>query len=246
MFKSGILPSKMTEFCAKVGIQAPTATNFDHVFQFVYQESLDISDEQLWLNQIEHNSACRASPNYEGDMQYTDSAGRVRKVARGSIITDRGGTKHWHQHIAKGNQHILIIFSKQTGKPIMAITDQNCCGGVCSCIFTQHIKVNNLKAHEVKEGEVDLKHKGPCYQNSKHRPVNAEEFAMEQAGELFLWYNDDNECSFVEEIVSDGDTKGPKRLIARQLLIIGKAAEGQAVHTHNLGPSHQEHIKRIV
>jgi hypothetical protein len=57
---------------------------------------------------------------------------------------------------------------------------------------------------------------------------------MERAGELFLGYNDDNECSFVEEIVSDGDTKGPKRLIAKQLLLIGKAAEGQAVHTHDL------------
>jgi NADH/NAD ratio-sensing transcriptional regulator Rex len=39
----------------------------------------------------------------------------------------------------------------------------------------------------------------------------------------------------VEEIVSDGDTKGPKQLIARQLLIIGKAAKGQAVHTYDFG-----------
>jgi hypothetical protein len=53
------------------------------------------------------------------------------------------------------------------------------CCGVSSRIFTQHIMDNNLKAHEVKEGEVDLRHNGPRYQNSKHRPVSAEEFAME-------------------------------------------------------------------
>jgi hypothetical protein len=52
---------------------------------------------------------------------------------------------------------------------------------------------------------------------------------------MLLGYDDNNECSFVEEIISDGGTKGPKRLIAKQLLIIGKAAEGQAVHTHDLG-----------
>jgi hypothetical protein len=67
-------------------------------------------------------------------------------------------------------------------------------------------------------GTLPIEHAGKCHQNSKHSPAVAEEFACEHAGRFLLCGDTngvlpDDEAIFLEEIVLDGNTKGPARLI---------------------------------
>jgi hypothetical protein len=67
-------------------------------------------------------------------------------------------------------------------------------------------------------GALPIEHAGKCHQNSKHSPAVAEEFACEHAGHFLLCGKTngvmpDDEAIFLDEVVLDGDTKGPARLI---------------------------------
>jgi hypothetical protein len=91
------------------------------------------------------------------------------------------------------------------------------------------------KAFDIVLAKINLNHPGTCYRNSKHGPAVAKEYAMERAGEIFLDTDDDDEAIFGDEIVCDGDTRGPMRFIAKQIEIIGKAAAKLATIIPDLG-----------
>jgi hypothetical protein len=78
---------------------------------------------------------------------------------------------------------------------------------------------------DVKPGEVDLSHPGKCYCNSRHGPAEAEEVALGRVGKALLNLPDD-EAIFANDIISDGDTRGPLKFITAQLEVIGPAASG--------------------
>jgi hypothetical protein len=203
MFQVGISPTKMTEFCAELGMDAPTPSVLHREFQFVYCKSVKITTEQLRLNRIEHNRLARLQTDYAGDIQFVDNKGNKRSIARGPISTDGGGTTRAYNHRIKGDQHILIIVSLLTGKPILMIIDQNKCGA-CSHVLSKHCTETGKSPWHVVLGEVDLRHRGKCYRASKHSPAVAEEYAMEKAAEMLIDTDDDDEAIFGDEIVYNG------------------------------------------
>ena len=79
-----------------------------------------------------------------------------------------------------------------------------------------------------------------CYRNTTTRPEIAEELACLEAAELLLTDEDGNlldgsQAIFCDTVVSDGDTRGSLKLIARQAAIIGKEAENIAEQIPYIG-----------
>jgi hypothetical protein len=125
---------------------------------------------------------------------------------------------------------VLIVFSLVTGKPLYVKHNQISCKKCSLALTKEWVKNGCLKSAEAIS-TLPIEHEGKCHQNSKHSPAVAEEFACEHAGHFLLCGGTDgvlpdDEAIFLDEIVSDGDTKGPERIITIQNRIIGKAANG--------------------
>ena len=89
--------------------------------------------------------------------------------------------------------------------------------------------------------EEDIQHKGHCHRNTGQGPATAEEYACSTAGLLLLKCEDSDEflpdenVIFVDEIISDGDTRGSKKFIAAQANAIGVVAAGIAIQLPDIG-----------
>ena len=227
-YECGIPPTKGLTMFERAGIFCPSRTAWDKMTKKVQSAAHKLSLEQLANNRQKHVAMARAMDGYEGDIQFNG-----RSVSRGTIIADGGGPTRAYDHRITGSQHGLIIFSGITGDPIYTECDQISCVH-CSRKLTQYLKLTNKKAQDIQPGDIDFSHPGRCYRNSKYSPAQAEEYAMEKAGE-FLLNLPDNKAIFAEIVVTDGDTRGQTRLISRQAEIIGPAAEGQAIYIPDSG-----------
>ena len=85
-----------------------------------------------------------------------------------------------------------------------------------------------------------IQHEGICYKNTTIGPASAEEIACVQAGVELLVNSDgkflpDDEAIFANIVVSDGDTTGSLKLIAKQAELIGDAAKNVADQIPDIG-----------
>lgn len=77
-----------------------------------------------------------------------------------------------------------------------------------------------------------IKYSGKCLQNTMHTPATAEVAASEFVGCDLLQnaeggYPDEDQSSFCDEIVGEGDTKGRNKTIRSHVDIIRSASEGK-------------------
>ena len=224
--ESGIRPDRQSEFLGKAGIVAPSNRILKEDYSMLLSTASEIAKDLLAQNRREHVTACRASPNYAGDMVFMGPGDVERSVAVGAICSDGGGTKRAYLHRITGDQHILIICSGVTKKPIYVKLDQVGCPR-CSRAVTKRLLQLGVGAQHVDYSQLSLQHDGPCYRNSKHGPAVAEEHALEEAAEILLSLPDD-QAIFGAPVVSDGDCRGPKKFIQKQRDIVGDAANGIA------------------
>ena len=227
-FESGISPTKCAEFFANAGIASPPTSTLARQFDRVKENAKPISMEQLRENRRKHVAACRALPNYPGDVKYVDkTTGRQCSIARGAAAGDGMGTRRCYNHHITGDQHLLVIESLVTCEPLWLACDQLSCYR-CQLQMAEYLKRTGLHATDVQPGTVDLTHPGKCYRNTVHGPATAEEYAWERAGYELLDAEDDDEKIFLDEVCSDGDTRGVKRFISAQIAVIGDAVKGLA------------------
>ena len=87
------------------------------------------------------------------------------------------GSTRAYGHLILGNQHCQIVFSLDTKKPIVVISDQISCVN-CSRKLTALMNDQKVKMIEIQY--VNLEHEGAYYKNSNKSPAIAEEFACEK------------------------------------------------------------------
>ena len=85
--------------------------------------------------------------------------------------------------------------------------------------MTELVQKENLKMHEVELMQV--KHKGKYSRNTSRGPAVAEEYACVDAAEALLFNKDGTfmgpeEAYFNDQLVTDSDTRGCKKIIERQ------------------------------
>ena len=90
----------------------------------------------------------------------------------------------------------------------------------------QHVPMKKIQYQSIQ-------HKGVCYRNTTVGPEITEGLACLEAADLLLIDIDGNlldesQAIFYDTVVSDKDTRGSLKLIARQAEIIGKKAENIA------------------
>ena len=143
-----------------------------------------VCEDQLRQNRIEHVAAVRAKHGSECDVKHKDAEGNEHNICSGGVAYDGAGETRAYNHRITGSQHVTVLYSVDTGKPLMVWHDQLSCGH-CSRIITQLVVQQRKRPDEITEE--DLKHEGkPCYRNTKHGPACAEEFAMEKIARALL------------------------------------------------------------
>ena len=236
MYCSATNATKMNEMCSMVGITSPSLNGMNKNNRMLKHQIFDFSIEQLTKNRTDHVVACRKLTHYTGDIVFTKDK-VLRKVARGKIAIDGAGNVRAYNHLIRGNQHCLVVFSLEINKPLLVIGHQTSCYK-CSRTLTkmmseQHVPMNKIQYQSIK-------HKGVCYRNTTAGPAIAEELACIEAAELLLTDTDgnlldDSQAIFCDTVVSDGDTRGSLKLIARQAEIIGNEAKNIAEQIPDIG-----------
>jgi hypothetical protein len=232
---------KGLKFFAEAGIWCPSASVMQELVSRIKNSVFDLSKEDLEINRKEHVAACCQGLNYVGDIKWTDGNGKEHSVARGAVTTDGAGEMRAYSHHITGSQHCLVIFSLVTNKPIYVHNDQISCKR-CSLAFTRSMEKAKAMGKPIHDPSLfSTKHSGKCYKNKNHNPASAEEWACKQAGNFLLRCVDgkdilpDDEAIFANQFITDGDTRGAKKFIARQVELIGNAAEGIAEHFPDFG-----------
>ena len=84
------------------------------------------SEETLQNNRREHVRAVRASKDYVGDVVATVD-GKKYNVARGAAATDGAGATRAYNHLIRGSQHCLVVYSLVIEKPLVMLCHQISC-----------------------------------------------------------------------------------------------------------------------
>jgi hypothetical protein len=79
-YVSGIMIEKALVLFAEAGVVAPTAKNLEDMLEKVKAAAKYLSEEKLCENRKEHIKACRETPGYKGDIQWTDDTGMKHRV----------------------------------------------------------------------------------------------------------------------------------------------------------------------
>lgn len=191
----------------------------------------EAAEIQLRKNRIEPNKAILDTYGASRIVEFSDSSGKTHRYMSGPISADGAGETRAYNHRITGKQHCTVIMSGLTKKPLAIKHHQKSC---CRC----NRRISELIL-EGKKGQditaADLEHDGECYRNTSLSPTQAEEPAMEELGEYLLidpetgLFRPDNEGVLALEVITDGDTKGAKRLIAKQAQLVpefsGKAEQ---------------------
>ena len=129
MFTTAISPTSMSNFCSEVGIVHPTNSTMLRNNKTLKRDLLDLSEKQLKANRKEHVKFVRSQPEYEGDIEVFENGvnGKKIKIARGTIAIDGAGGTRAYNHLIKGHQHCQIVYSLDTMKPLMVVSDQVSC-----------------------------------------------------------------------------------------------------------------------
>jgi len=244
LFESGVTVQKGLDCLAKAGIQSPSENGMRKARDRVEDVANNSAQEQICQNRLEHVKACRAQSDYKGDLVFTDGLGKKHSIARGPVMGDGGGTKRSYDHRHTGEEHMTNQYSGLTGKCIATQHDQCSCKR-CSLKFTEEFaKSDKSKACNLTRGTFDLSHSGVCHRNTVHGPATAEEYAFEDIAVSYLLdpktreLLPDDEAIFVDQMVTDGDSRGAKRLIQKQVDVLlehGFDATGLAKQVPDIG-----------
>ena len=232
----GIGTGKLDEFFTSVGLISPTVRNLSMMRERLKIEIKQTSEATLQSNRREHVRTVRASKDYLGDVVAT-VGGKKYNVARGAAATDGAGATRAYNHLIRGSQHCLVVYSLVIKKPLVVLGHQISCWK-CSHALTELITTEQLKMHDVQFAQV--KHKGKCYRNTTHGPAVAEEYACVDAAEALLFNKDgkflgEEEACFIDQLVTDGDTRGCKKFIEKQSELLGALVRGIAEHIPDIG-----------
>jgi hypothetical protein len=120
---------------------------------------------------------------------------------------------------------------------------QNKCIG---CTITLNRQIREYEATTGKDFTVDdiprfsTKHEGICHKKSTYSSAGAEEYEGAKAGRALLFNKDGtprdaSTCVFIDTLVADNDTSGPKNMISTQHDTIGPSADNKGDHRPDLG-----------
>eukprot|EP00562_Extubocellulus_spinifer_P035642 CAMPEP_0178683350 /NCGR_PEP_ID=MMETSP0699-20121125/2262_1 /TAXON_ID=265572 /ORGANISM="Extubocellulus spinifer, Strain CCMP396" /LENGTH=540 /DNA_ID=CAMNT_0020327949 /DNA_START=236 /DNA_END=1858 /DNA_ORIENTATION=+ len=224
--EAGVNLSKARELFTGAGIVMPAYRNMLEQESKIREVIESLSEERLEQNRREHCAAARRVPDYHGDIVWRDSKGELRSTCRGAACMDGGGLTRAYNHRYKGNQAAFIVISLVTNMPIGIVWTNNSCGKCIRALYKYQRSGNATSSANYMQ---HMKHGGVCYRNSKCGPGTAEEPSAEQAAEEFLLndageYRGDDTAIFLDEVVSDNDTRAPNKFIAKQAEIIGENA----------------------
>ena len=115
--------------------------------------------------------------DYAGDIVFTKYE-VLHKVAREKIAIDSAGNVRAYNHLIRGNQHCLVVYSLEINKPLLVIEHQTSCykysRTLTKIMSEQHVPMNNIPYQSIQ-------HKGVCYRNITVGPEIAEELTCLEA-----------------------------------------------------------------
>ena len=120
MYTSGVNVYKMNELCSSVGILSPSLTGMYKNNTLAKKDIMDVSREQLKQNRQEHVSYICNTSDYIGDVKATiDNV--TCMVSCGKIAMDGAGNARAYNHLIRGSQHCLILYSLAIMKSIIVV-----------------------------------------------------------------------------------------------------------------------------
>lgn len=223
---AAIWPDALFQTMAEVGVQCPTKRNITVAEKKVRVAVDEVAEECMQANRRKENKLATDR------IEYISADGITRSAAVVEASHDGMGPKRFINNRCTGTAHIAVTMGVKTGLPLCIPCDLISCVG-CNRKFTQELKKAKEKGEEILPANINLRHNGKCYRNSRHSPAVAEEFALERVGIDLLNNPDgtargDGEALFIGNNVTDGDSKGAHRLVVSQSKIVGNAATGKA------------------
>ena len=230
---SGINPTQAEQFFGEAALQKPTTRVFKETFQKIMVAVEERSKAILQSNRRALVQAVKTNKDFDAStdiLEWVDTKnGQVHKTVKIMGSLDGAGSTRSYNHRITGTQGAVTAFGCAYGKslPIAYQVDRTACW-LCTLEIHKAIRDGDENP-SLRKGT----HKGPCSNNSIHGPAVSEEFALEQIGENLLVNEEgeslgDDEALFMCFPISDGDSKGAHRLMARQAAIVGSAATGQS------------------
>ncbi|KAL7545351.1 hypothetical protein ACHAWF_015517 [Thalassiosira exigua] len=220
---AAVNPAQLGEFLDQAGCVRANDSGLHKMFRRRKDNVKIVCKSELKKNRIEHNAVIRSKYGSKYDIKFVDSDGVQHTICSRPVASDGAGETRAYNHRITGRQHVTVLYSVETGKPLMVWHDQ------VSCVHCQR-KLTELIDGGKKHDEIteeDFSHPGkPCYRNTKHGPAVAEEYAMEKMARYLLVdpetgkFRSDEEAILGREIIADGDTKGSKRFIKVQSEIV--------------------------
>ena len=214
--------SKMNEVNIEVDLISPAVSTMTETDEKLKRIIFDLSGEQFLLNHKEHVAKAYVMPNYKGDVIFVKD-NIAHSYCHATLAMDGAGNTRAYSHHIRGNQHSLIVYSLLIMKSIIVISCQTSCQR-CARQLTKYMCDQNVKMNMIQF--VSINHPGTCYRNTSIGPAYAEEFACVEAADRLLVdtsgnYLPDDQAIFAERLVTDGNTRGSLKFIAKQNELIG-------------------------
>jgi hypothetical protein len=216
---NGFNDTNLIEFMSELGCQAPSQCAYRKQVKKIRQAIIEECDDQLRKSRIKHNKAAREHPDYNREedeiwIKDPDTGDKIYITATTAGIDGYGFTRAY-AHNYNGTQSAIDIVSLHTGDVLYIKVDRTAC---MKCTKAMHEAIRAGKDFRNYLGQ----HEGECNRNSKYGPAVAEEFALEKAGYDLLFDKDGNllpydERVFLTHVCGDGDSKGAKKLIQKQV-----------------------------
>jgi hypothetical protein len=138
IYVSGITVEKALVLFAEARVVAPMRKSLDHMLEKVKGAAQYLSEGKLNENQKEHIKACQETVGYKGNIKWTNNISLKHSFALSASAADGGGEHCAYNHHILGTQHVLIVFSLVTGKPLYMKHDQISCKK-CSLALTKRM-----------------------------------------------------------------------------------------------------------
>ncbi|EJK46210.1 hypothetical protein THAOC_35133, partial [Thalassiosira oceanica] len=218
---SGVNVTQIGELCDQLGLVRSGNKGLLGMVKKRKEYVSEAAEEEMRKNRIEHNKEVRRRHGSSADIKFTDASGKSHSFAAGPACADGAGETRSYN---------------LTHKPLMIKHHQKSCV-LCQRAVSKLI-VDGTRAQDITAD--DLQHEGRCYRNTALSPAQAEESALEELAEMLLIdpktneFRSDDEAILVLQVVTDGDTKGAKRFINKQVSLVPSFA-GKAEQVPDIG-----------
>ena len=99
-------------------------------------------------NRTDHVVASRKVTNYSGDIIFIKNRD-THKVACGKIVIDGASNVRAYDHLIRGNQHCLVLYSLEINKPLLVIGHQTSCYK-CSRALTNMMSAQDTPMNKIQ------------------------------------------------------------------------------------------------